>query len=271
MSTGFVCDTSISYEFPAAWDFWLQYQDNNRLSTMPDHFQLHVDQRWSSEISAMRQALTEETGLIRFDNSSYRICRPAPPVTIEVFPGHGRVDQGLVLEMDPTSLYVSKVAGRKVERYPSTLDLVTRDSGGLDAALVNIPGMTNVKKRFPLEMLVVFCVAESLRFDTIAQRVDEVIKYGNGRLVAPGDEEARKKALQLEIGPLLPLFKNWEDASEAVFRGVTLKACQIAVRSRTERSQDDRRHHERVELQQRDLGLIQTVRSLAVLQRPGKR
>lgn len=148
---------------------------------------------------------------MRFDNGFYRIC-PAEPKTveIEVFPGHGNVDQAIALEIDQSTLYVEKVAGRRVERYPSTLDLVTRDSLGLDQAIHVIPAMKNARERFPLEMLVVFCVAESLRFDAIARRIDEVIKYTNGWLRAPDDARARERARKLEIGPLYPLFKNWE-------------------------------------------------------------
>jgi hypothetical protein len=207
--------------------------------------------------------------MIRFDNGFYRIC-PAEPKTVEVevFPGHGKVDQGVVLEIDQSTLYVEKIAGRRVERYPSTLDLVTRDSRGLDQALHDVPGMKASTERFPLEMLLVFCVAESLRFDAVARRVDEVIKYTNGWLLQPGDALAREKARKLEIGPLYPLVKNWEKATDAAFRGVSPRARQIAMTQRALLSQDDRRHYERVTLEPRDLPFSDAVRSLAVLHRP---
>ena len=237
---------------------------------MSTEFQIHIDERWSSEINDLRNTLTEETGLIRFDNSFYRICQPASPepVEIRVFPGHGKANEGVMLEMDPATLYINKVAGRNVMRYPSNFDLVTRDARGIDAALRDVPGMTNVKERFPLEMLIVFCVAESLRFDTISRRVDEVIKYTNGWLVSPADAKAKEEAKRLQTGPLQPLYKNWEDASEAIFRSVSPKAEKILASSRAQLSQEERRHYERVVLQPRDLRFTEAVRSLAVLQRP---
>ena len=41
-------------------------------------FLLRIAEDWSSRIRDIRDANTDDTNLIRFDNAHYRLCRPGP-------------------------------------------------------------------------------------------------------------------------------------------------------------------------------------------------
>jgi hypothetical protein len=222
---------------------------------------LHLNAAWLSDITALRDAVTEDTHLIRFDNGFYRVCQPGPDFSVEVFPGLGRVDESVQIKFRRDNLYATEVAGHKVGRYPSTLDLLLRDARGLDDALHQLARPGEVKNRETLALLLVFCVAESLRFDRIATQVDQVIKSTAGRLLGT--------PTQLDIGPLYTLFKNWERASAAVLRGTSAQGRQIVARPRALLTAEERRHSERVQLLPGDLALSDTVRALKVIKLPG--
>lgn len=224
-------------------------------------FPLHINDGWLQQITAIRDAVTADTNLIRFDNGFYRTTRPGPLFTVAVHPGFGRVNDAVELQIDPATLYVQRVAGRTVERYPSTLDLLLRDAHGIDAALHAVPGNTDKKTRFPDEMLIVFCVAESLRFDHIATVVDQVIKATAGRLQGAGKT--------LNVGALSPLFKNWERASAAVWRAMSAETRQILALPPAQRSAAQRQHFQRIEPRVGDAGLTAAMRALKVVKLPG--
>ena len=223
--------------------------------------ELHLNATWMSGITALRDKVTEDTNFIRFDNTFYRVCRPGPDFEVKVFASTARADQGVLFKFRRDNLYVTEVAGRKVGRYPSTLDLTLRNARGLDDSLHLLAKGGEFKDRFMHEMLVVFCVAESLRFDRIATEVDQVIKATAGQL--------RGAPTQLAIGPLHGLFKNWERASAAILRGISAQGRQIMNRPRALLTPEERRHSERVQLLVADQVLTDATRALKVIKLPG--
>ena len=77
-----------------------------------------------------------------------RNCRPGPAFTVELFPSFSRADEGIELVFDPQDLYCHRVGGHASGRYPSTLDQVTRNVHGIDAAIRGVPGMNDVRQRW---------------------------------------------------------------------------------------------------------------------------
>ncbi|NDZ17792.1 hypothetical protein C7T35_34460 [Variovorax sp. WS11] len=207
---------------------------------------LHLDERWLEEIAAIRDSVTEESGLIRDDGARYRICRLGPAFTVELFPSFSRADEGIELVFDPQDLYCHRVGGHASGRYPSTLDKVTRNVHGIDAAIRGVPRMNDVRERFEPQMLLVFCVAESLRFDRIAVVMDQIIRAGTGR----GGQHHRPT---LETGPLFELFKNWGSVGAAVWRAVSAGARALGALPLARLTQEQREHTEAVALLHGDM------------------
>jgi hypothetical protein len=82
------------------------------------NFILRVGRTWDTQIAAIRDAVTEDTNLIRYDNTFYRICSTAlpPAFTISVLPSTGGVP--LVLNMRTRDLYVELIGGHPFEKRP---------------------------------------------------------------------------------------------------------------------------------------------------------
>ena len=223
---------------------------------------LDLNQLWLAEIAAIRDSVTEESGLIRADGVRYRICRPGPAFTVELFPSFSRADEGIELVFDPQDLYCHRVGGHASGRYPSTLDMVTRNVHGIDAAIRGVPGMNDVRERFEPQMLLVFCVAESLRFDRIAVVMDQIIRAGTGR-----GEQHHSPAL--ETGPLYALFKNWGSVSAAMWRAVSAQVRALGALPHARLTREQREHTEAVALLPADTRWRDAAMAVSVIKPPG--
>ena len=86
------------------------------------NFILRVGRTWDTQIAAIRNAVTEDTNLIRYDNTFYRICSNAlpPSFTVSVLPS--TVSPPLVLNMRTRDLYVELIGGHPFENYSHNLD-----------------------------------------------------------------------------------------------------------------------------------------------------
>jgi hypothetical protein len=250
------------------------------------NFVLRVGRTWDTQIAAIREAVTEDTNLIRYDNTSYRICSNAlpPAFTISVLPT--TVSPPLVLNMRTRDLYVELIGGHPFENYSHNLDRMpfeaTATSGddaergfSLDSAirgLLRTPGgdkrTLRPDDRFLAQSLVVFCVAESLRFDKIATELGQCFRSSYD----PNHPEignllkgvARIRYLQ----SWLQMAKNWEKTTKDVFDGIPDKMREIVVQPRSRLSPADRQASARVDL----AGFGDVTRSIApgmrVLMRP---
>ncbi|MCM3697762.1 hypothetical protein M3190_15195, partial [Microbacterium oleivorans] len=130
----------------------------------------------------------------RYDNTYYRICSNAAPpsFTISLLPSTGGTP--LVLNMRTRDLYVELIGGHPFENYSHNLDRMPFDAiatSGSDAVrgfsldsairgLLRTPDgdkrMLTPDDRFLAQSLVVFCVAESLRFDKIATELGQYFR-----------------------------------------------------------------------------------------------
>jgi hypothetical protein len=122
--------------------------------------------------------------------------------------------------------------------------------------------MNDVRERFEPQMLLVFCVAESLRFDRIAVVMDQIIRAGTGR----GEQH---HSPTLETGPLYALFKNWGSASAAVWRAVSAQARALGALPRARLTREQRAHTEAVALLPGDIRWHDAALAVRVIKPPG--
>lgn len=226
-------------------------------------FLLRIAENWPSRIGEIRDANTDETHLIRFDNTFYRLCRPGPETfSVKVVPGTGRVDEGITLAIRVRDLYVTHVGTRMFGRYASTLDRLAPQALTLDQAVHELPTAQG-DRLFELQSMLVFCVAESLRNDLIATAVGQMIG------ATMGDPILRGPAVHLPIGDYLAVARAWGQTSDAIFQALSPQAQGIVLRPRSELSLEERRFYERVDLAKIPPNLVRVARSIKVLKRPG--
>ena len=223
---------------------------------------LRIAEDWASQMSRIRDAHTDDTHLIRFDNTYYRLCRPGPETfQVMVTPGTGRVKEGITLTLQVCDLYVTHIGNRLFGRYASTVDRLAPQALTLDQAVHELPTAQG-DRVFELQSMLVFCVAESLRNDLIATAVGQMIG------ATMGDPILRGPAVQLPIRDYLPIARTWGQASDAVFQALSPEAQRIVLRPRSELSLAERRFYERVDETKIPPNLIRSARTIKVLKRP---
>jgi hypothetical protein len=225
-------------------------------------FTLRVSHDWAAQIQQIRDAVTEDSNLIRFDNAFYRVCRAGEQCfDLLVQPrGGGSGGRGVRMTLRERDLYVLHVNGRLIEQYAKTLDRLRGEPMSLDNALYEL-AKPSPERVFELNTLVVFCVAESLRNDHIATAIGQVIRTSTTGLIgAP---------TMLPIVQMRAAAHLWGQASEAIFQALSPAARDIALRPRAQLTPLQRRFSERVDLSRVDGRLLALAREVKVLKRPG--
>jgi len=226
-------------------------------------FLLRIAEDWASQISRIRDAHTDDTHLIRFDNTYYRLCRPGPETfKVTVAPGTGRVEEGITLTLQVRDLYVTHIGTQLFGRYASTLDRLAPQALTLDQVVHELPTAQG-DRLFEWQSLLVFCVAESLRNDLIAMAVGQMISATMGNPVLRGP------AAQLPVRDYLPIARTWGQGSDAVFQAFSPQAQRIVLRPRSQLSLVERRFYERVDETKIPSHLVRSARTIKVLKRPG--
>lgn len=225
-------------------------------------FTLRVSHDWAAQIQQIRDAVTEDSNLIRFDNAFYRVCRAGEQcfdLLVQPRSG-GNGSRGVRMTLRERDLYVLHVNGRLIEQYAKTLDRLRGEPMSLDNALYEL-AKPAPERVFELNTLVVFCVAESLRNDHIATTIGQVIRTSTtGLLGAP---------TMLPIVQMRAAAHLWGQASEAIFNALSPAARDIALRPRAQLTPLQRRFSERVDLGRVDGRLQALAREVKVLKRPG--
>lgn len=226
-------------------------------------FPLRIAEDWATRIAALRDEQTDDTNLIRFDNTHYRLCRPGPGTfMVKVLPVAGSLSAGIDLTVQTRDLYVTRIGNRLFERYASTLDLYAPQALALSQAVHEVASATG-DRLFEWQSLIVFCVAESLRNDHIATAVGQTIAATLGNPPLQGVPTA------LSIGEWLPAARTWGQASDAIFRALSAPAQEIVRKPRPALSLTERRFYERVDLARIPAHLLQVAKTIKVLKRPG--
>ena len=223
---------------------------------------LRINADWARQIATLRDATTEETHLIRFDNGFYRICRPGHgQFQVLLKPGDDKTGNapGVRLTLQEKDLYVADIDGRRFERYASTLDQMQPTASGLDAAVRRLP-QANGEELFRLQSLIVFCIAESLRSDQVATAVGQMFLSSTAGLLGVGPT--------LPTPRLLEQARCWGQASNAVHAALSPEARAIVVKRRTELTPQQRQFSERVDMGRIEAALQERARAVKVLKRP---
>lgn len=222
-------------------------------------YTLRVSHDWALRVQAIRDAVTEDTNLIRFDNGFYRVCRgDAGGFQLQLLPREGA--RGIVLDMRYRDLYVTRINGRPFETYAQTLDRLRVQPMALDSALLSLPDATG-STLFELQSLIVLCVAESLRNDHMATTIGQVIRTSTTGLVgAP---------TRLPMAELLDEAHLWGQTSEALFKAMSAAAREIVLKPRAQLKPLQRHFSERIDLSSVEARLQPLARTVKVLKRPG--
>jgi hypothetical protein len=219
---------------------------------------LRIDSTWPQQIAAIRDANTEDTNLIRFDNAFFRVCRAAPSrISVDLVTATLPM-ASIKLSINTRDFYIETIDGRSFGRYASTIDKLGVDIGTLDNAVRALPKL-NGTKLFETQSLIVFCVAESIRSDMIATRIGQAIAASSGQLLG---------TKSLNIGSLLPQARAWGQSSDAVWAAISPRARQISTQARSSLSPADRQFSERINENNLDAALVQFVRGVKVLKWP---
>lgn len=174
-------------------------------------YDLRIAADWDNQITKIRNGISDETRLIRFDNSFYRICRNEPSkFTISLWPNEGgSIPVRLTFKM--SDLYVTHINDVPFERYASTIDLAP----SLYSAIYKVHH-TQGKELFESQSVVVFYVAESLRNDHISTAIAQSFRARFANL--------RGVSQKPDILSLLPIARNWGQTSDAIFESLSSQA-----------------------------------------------
>lgn len=221
---------------------------------------LTIGPDWGQQIARLRDRITEETHLIRWGNDFYRCCRPGAPITIELHSPDG--GEALAMQMRPDDLYITQIAGhREMGRYGS-LTGELHCSGALLSHAVHAlsNGTAHGDKAFGLRSLVVFCVAESLRFDGLARDVGYTMLTGQNKVI--GTETP------LPLVRWWPTVHGWGQACDAIWASLDPQMRAVSLRPRStlsgaQRSLSARCNYEAMTAQQRTV-----AKAIKTLKRP---
>jgi hypothetical protein len=221
-------------------------------------FTLRMAPDWAEQVRKIREAVTEDTHLIRADNGFYRICRAGDAgFQVRVQPGSGA--RGVELRLRESDLDVTHIDGGPFEPGTARVDPRRLQAPAFDEALLALQRSAG-PQRFEAQSLLVLCVAGSLRSDVLAAKIGQWL-----RVVATGLPGA---SAQLAVGELLQEARAWGPACESIFNAITSTARGIALKRRAELTPLQRHFSERVDLAKVESGLQAAARSLQVLKRP---
>lgn len=213
---------------------------------------------WALQIGQLRERLTEDTNIGRWGNNYYRCCRNDPPVALRVAVADRSV--ALPLQMRPSDLYITQVGlSTEMGRYGSLTGDLSVSAPKLEHAVRGLAaGTVHGEEAFGLRSLVVFCVAEALRFDTLAHDV--------GFAFRTVDVAGGTKAMPLERW--WPAVHAWGQACDAVWAGLDADLRRASLLKQSERRGSDRTRSGRASYERMNGALLEAARGAAVLKRP---
>ena len=213
---------------------------------------------WAQQISQLRERLTEDTNIIRWGNNFYRCCSNGPPVALRVATADRSV--ALLLQLRPGDLYITEVgATSAMGRYGSLTNELSISAQKFEHAVRRLAGGTaHGEEAFGLRSLVVFCVAETLRFDNLAHEVGFALRTMD---VAGG-------AKALPLGRWWPTVHAWGKACDAVWAGLAPDLRRASLLPAQARTGHDRTVSGRPTYDRMVGTVLDAAKGTAVLKRP---
>lgn len=220
--------------------------------------QLVIRPDWAHQISQVRHGLTEDTNIIGWGNTYYRCCKEGPPTELTVASADGRAK--LDLSLRPSDLYITRVGvATEMGRYGSLTSTLAVSAPTLEHAIRSLSGgKVHGDEAFGLRSLVVFCVAEALRFDSLAHEI--------GFALRTVDVAGGAKPLQLQRW--WPTVHAWGQACEAVWAGVDPEVRRASLLPNDARKGSDRTLWARANHDRLTGAVLAAARGAAVLKRP---
>lgn len=215
---------------------------------------------WALQIGQLRERLTEDTNIIRWGNNFYRCCRSDPPVELHVTVADKSVT--LPLQLRPSDLYTTRIgATTEMGRYGSLTGDLSVSAPKLEHAVHGLVGGTvHGDEAFGLRSLVVFCVAEALRFDSLAHEV--------GFAMRTVDVAGGAKAMPLK--GWWPTVHAWGQACDAVWAGLDPEVRRASLLKQSERRGTDRTRSAQARYERMSGAVLEAARGAAVLKRPAR-
>lgn len=178
---------------------------------------LKVGAGWAQQITAIRDAHSEDTNLIRFDNTFYRYARSGPPIEIGVVTRDGSAQARL--KVDPATFYMSPLTGPPVENYAPDLASKVLSDESIDHAIRGIAGKNAGETA---SSLLIFAVAESIRFDQLAAEIDACFRADAGQLITTRLRNPDGTITKgMTIGDWLRMVRCWGQASKAALAALS--------------------------------------------------
>lgn len=213
---------------------------------------------WAQQISQLRGRLTEDTHIIRWGNNFYRCCRSGPPTALRVATLDGTV--GLPLQLRPSDLYITQVGlATEMGRYGSLTGELSVSAPKFEHAVRSLAsGTVHGDEAFGLRSLVVFCVAEALRFDSLAHDVGFALRTMD---VAGG-------AKAMPLGRWWPIVHAWGQACDAVWAGLDADLRRASLLPAATRNGPDRTRSARATYERMSGAVLEAAKGAAALKRP---
>ncbi len=213
---------------------------------------------WAQQIGQLRERLTEDTNIIRWGNGFYRCCRSGPPVGLRLAVSDRSVTLPLQLRLN--DLYITQVgSATEMGRYGSLTGELSVSAPKLDHAVRSLAGGTvHGDEAFGLRSLVVFCVAEALRFDSLAHEVGFALRMVD---VAGG-------ARAMPLGRWWPTVHAWGQACDAVWSGLDAELRRASLLLAAVRNGQDRTRSARATYERMSGTVLEAAKAAAVLKRP---
>ncbi len=213
---------------------------------------------WAQQISQLRGRLTEDTNIIRWGNNFYRCCRCGPPIALRVATPDRSA--ALPLQLRPSDLYITRMGlATEMGRYGSLTGELSVSAPKLEHAVRSLAGGTvHGDEAFGLRSLVVFCVAEALRFDSLAHDVGFALRSVD---VAGG-------AKAMPLGRWWPTVHAWGQACDAIWAGLDVDLRRASLLPETTRTGGDRTRSGRAAYERMSGAVLEAAKGAAVLKRP---
>lgn len=213
---------------------------------------------WAQQIGQLRERLTEDTHIVRWGNNFYRCCRSGTPTALSVATPDWSV--ALPLQLRPNDLYITQVgSATEMGRYGSLTGQLSVSASKFEHAVRSLArGTVHGDEAFGLRSLVVFCVAEALRFDSLAHEVGFALRTTD---VAGG-------ARALPLGRWWPTVHAWGQACDAIWAGLDAELRRASLLPAAKRMGPDRTRWARATYERMSGSVLDAAKGAAVLKRP---